>query len=154
MAERVIKLFGEPEVTLDGEAVSLGVALPLLTYLILWRGQSAKTGDDLAELLVPRSQSEEPVSSLKKRKKTLRDRLGLELPHSLKPAENGPEICGRHGWMWPFLTGRLTARTAGKCAKPSSCVNAGRCWPPGENRRGLSGNGRHGRKNIKRRSGG
>ena len=103
MAERFIKLFGEPDVTLDGEKVELGAALPLLAVLILWRERSSAGLNDLiAELhkdtLSPDSETQDPASCLRKRKKVLRQALKLELPNNLKPSENAPAILSQ-AWV-------------------------------------------------------
>jgi predicted ATPase len=92
VAECIITLFGIPKVTLDGMEVKLGSALPLLALLILLRGDASVTADDLAFLLRPRSEAEEPASFLKKRKQKIRTLLKMTLPNTLRPLELGPAI--------------------------------------------------------------
>ena len=80
-----IRLFGEPEILRDGKAVALGAALPTLALFILWRHRGGVDAETLAGALKPVSEAEtDRTSFLKKHKKTLRDRLGLTLPETLK----------------------------------------------------------------------
>ncbi len=91
--ERVtIELFGVPKVTRNGAEVSLGSALPLLAMLILLRDDPSITPEGLAYLLRPRSEADDPVSFLKKRKQKLVHLLALDLPKTLKPSDVTPII--------------------------------------------------------------
>ena len=92
MAERVIRLFGEPEVTLDGSVVELSVALPTLALFVLWRDLRTAGGERLAKALKPDSEAGEPTAFLKKHKRKLRELLQMELPNTLNPARVGPAI--------------------------------------------------------------
>lgn len=93
MAEIRIKLFGKPEVTVDGEAVELSVELPTLAVFILWRNRGNVDADTLVDVLKPRSKAEtDRTSFIKKHKTTLRQLLHLELPATLKLTTIGPAI--------------------------------------------------------------
>ena len=92
MAELVIKLFGEPKITRDGDEVELGAAMRLLAALILWRDRNSVSMKELIDSLVPDSASGAPLDTLNKHKGKLRTLLGLQLPGNLKPVECGPAI--------------------------------------------------------------
>ncbi len=98
-----IRLFGKPEVTLEREAregetvksetVELGVEWPTLALFILWRHRGDVDADTLVDVLKPRSKAETDRNSfIKKHKTTLRQRLNLELPETLKLTALGPAI--------------------------------------------------------------
>jgi len=81
MSERVITLFGEPEVTVDGRPVELGPAWPLLAILLLWRqSRPIRMADVVDRLMRPDSEADDPGSRFRKHKQTVQTLL--ELPRS------------------------------------------------------------------------